>query len=533
MYVKCIGSQKDKCIFATATNSWGEEIMENKKKKRIVIKRNIPKEVIPLNEQTWLLQPVAVTAMRYNYDVTQTKILVNIIQEMQEAIRDEWLNHKKPETQLQLFQNQEFADKFGTEGFNPEEEIILKMAYSDCGCDPRRYNELVQALEGLATTPVHIPLKDVNGKEYTEIGSLCSVVFPNQARGKYERHFYVKMKKTVASRMLNIEMGVHKYLKDVVFNTKNRYVQRLYMYISSWRDKEYCTISVDQLRKMLRLENMYKRWSAFYSDVVLDAQKELKEKADAGQVDLYFIPEKIYKNGKKCGEPQEIRFYLFKSQAGEVYDEVIGFKSRKIKAGDFIKEKWHIVGTDLKTILSRITPDNVDRLATFLTALEPVIRQRVSEGALQTEKQHVYVYRCITNEMDKWEREEALKTEAGKQSQPVTVQYATTDEPQSPQASLLSQSDMQSWQQFLHEASQVFSEEVFSTWIEPIVPHVVTPDGVIRLGVPNEVFYNIVKENYEALYLPVLLRVFGKNMRVQYVKLNAEQMAAWNEEKIV
>lgn len=501
--------------------------MEEKKKKRVV-KRTIPKEVIPLNEQTWLLQPVAVTAMRHDYDVVQTKILVNIIQQMQEAIRNEWLNHKKPETQLELFNNQEFADKFGEGAFNPSKEIVLKMAYSDCGCNPRRYNELVVALEQLASTIVHIPIKDKSGKQYTQIGHLCKVIFPNSTRGKYERHFYIKIENEVAIRLLNIEMGVHKYLKDVVFNTKNRYVQRLYMYISSWRDKEYCAISVDQLRKMLRLENKYERWIKFYTHVIQDAQKELKEKADAGLVDIYFEAEKIYKNGKKCGEPQEIRFHIFKSAAGELYDEIAGFKSRKVKAGDFIKEKWHIVGTDLKTILSRITPDNVDCLATFLTALEPVIRQRVSEGALQADKQHVYVYRCITNEMDKWEREEALKTEAGKQPQPVTVQYATTDEPQSPQASLLSQSDMQRWQQFLHDASQVFSEEVFSTWIEPIVPHVITPDGVIRLGVPGEVFYNIVKENYEALFLPALLRVFGENMRVQYVKLSTEQMAAWN-----
>lgn len=524
MYVKCVGSQKDKCIFATETNSWGEEIMENKKKKRIVIKRNIPKEVIPLNEQTWLLQPVAVTAMRYNYDVTQTKILVNIIQEMQEAIRDEWLNHKKPETQLQLFQNQEFAEKFGTEGFNPEEEIILKMAYSDCRCDPRRYNELVQALEGLATTPVHIPLKDVNGKEYTEIGSLCSVVFPNQARGKYERHFYVNMKKTVASRMLNIEMGVHKYLKDVVFNTKNRYVQRLYMYISSWRDKEYCTISVDQLRKMLRLENMYKRWSAFYSDVVLDAQKELKEKADAGQVDLYFIPEKIYKNGKKCGEPQEIRFYLFKSQAGEVYDEVIGFKSRKVKAGDFIKEKWHIVGTDLKTILSRITPDNVDRLATYLTSLEPAIRKRIAEG-LSPDKQHIYAFRCITNEMDKWEREDSLGDENKKT---VTIQHLSSPfEESKPQASLLSQEDRERWDKVLKHASSVFAPDIMDAWIHPLVPHLITPDGALKLGVPNEVFYNILKERCEQQLLPIISSVFGSELRVQYIKLSPEQMEDW------
>lgn len=499
--------------------------MEEKKKKR-AIKRDIPKDVIPLNERTWLLQPVAVTAMRHDYDVTQTKILVNIIQQMQEAIRDEWLNHKKPETQLELFSNQEFAEKFGEGVFDPANEIVLKMAYSECGCDKRRYNELVTALEQLATTAVHIPIKDKDGKQYTQIDNLCSVIFPNNARGKYERHFYVKMKNAVAVRMLDIEMGVHKYLKDVIFDTKNRYVQRLYMYISSWRDKEYCTISVEQLRKMLRLEKEYERWNMFYAKVIVKAQKELKEKADAGQVDLYFVPEKIYKNGKKCGEPQEIRFYLFKSEAGELYDEIAGFKSRKVKAGDFIKEKWHIVGTDLKTILSRITPENIDRLATYLTSLEPIIKQRISEG-LAADKQHVYAYRCIINEIEKWDEEDRMKSDVNKE---VKVQYALADDSETKvenPASLLSASDMERWTQFLNEAKGLFSQDVFVTWILSIVPHSFTSDKVLKLGVPSSTFYDIIKSEYEPAYLPIVARVFGADTRLQYIKVAPEIVQEW------
>lgn len=499
--------------------------MEEKKKKRVV-KRTIPKDVIPLNEQTWLLQPVAVTAMRHDYDVAQTKILVNIIQQMQEAIRDEWLNHKKPETQLELFSNQEFTDKFGEGVFNPAEEIVLKMAYSECGCDPRRYNELVMALEQLATTPVYIPLKDKSGKQYTQIDSLCSVIFPNNARGKYERHFYVKMKNSVAIRMLDIEMGVHKYLKDVVFNTKNRYVQRLYMYISSWRDKEYCSISVEQLRKMLRLENKHKRWNMFYSNVILGAQKELKEKADAGQVDIYFVPEKIYKNGKKCGEPQEIRFYLFKSEAGELYDEIAGFKSRKVKAGDFIKEKWHIVGTDLKNILSRITPDNIDDLATYITSLEPIVKKRIDEG-MAADKQHVYAYRCIINEMDKWDSEESLNAVKEK---PVQVQYVSNEEEDKPQACLLSSSDRESWCTFLRKAREVFTKDEFGTWIISIVPHCMTADRILKLGLPNKAFYEIMKAEYEPIYLPIITSVFGDATRVQYINLDPSMVQQWTDD---
>ena len=494
--------------------------MEEKKKKRTV-KRTISKDVIPLNEQTWLLQPVAVTAMRHDYDVTQTKILVNIIQQMQEAIRDEWLNHKKPETQLDLFSNKEFTDKFGEGVFDPKTEIVLKMAYSECGCDPRRYNELVTALEQLATTAVYIPIKDKEGKQYTQIDNLCSVIFPNNSRGKYERHFYVKMKNSVAIKMLDIEMGVHKYLKDVVFNTKNRYVQRLYMYISSWRGKEYCTITVDQLRKMLRLENKHKRWNMFYSNVILEAQKELKEKADAGQVDMYFVPEKIYKNGKKCGEPNEIRFYLFKSEAGEIYDEIAGFKSRKSKTGDFVKEKWHIVGNDLRNVLSRITPDNIERVNSYLTSLETIVKKHVNEG-LTADKLHIYAYRCIMNELDKWDNESKME----ELCQTVRVQYSPETEEESFVSSLSSE-DMENWMKVLKELKEFISEENFNTWITPIVPHSISQDGILKLEVPNSTFYDLIKANYESAYLPVIIKVFGMNIRVQYIKGSSDSTQRW------
>ena len=42
------------------------------KGKKRDIKRNIPSDLIPIEEETWLLQPIAVTMMRHDYSLIQT-----------------------------------------------------------------------------------------------------------------------------------------------------------------------------------------------------------------------------------------------------------------------------------------------------------------------------------------------------------------------------------------------------------------------------------------------------------------------------
>ena len=39
------------------------------KGKKREVKRNIPTELIPVEEETWLLQPIAVTMMRHDYSL--------------------------------------------------------------------------------------------------------------------------------------------------------------------------------------------------------------------------------------------------------------------------------------------------------------------------------------------------------------------------------------------------------------------------------------------------------------------------------
>ena len=56
------------------------------KGKKRDVKRNIPSDLIPLENETWLLQPIAVTMMRHDYSLMQIRILVCIVEKMQQKL---------------------------------------------------------------------------------------------------------------------------------------------------------------------------------------------------------------------------------------------------------------------------------------------------------------------------------------------------------------------------------------------------------------------------------------------------------------
>ena len=79
----------------------------------------------------------------------------------------------------------------------------------------------------------------------------------------YNKYAILKLDHTVAERLVSLDFGYHRLGKQIVFACKNRYTQRIYMFIESWVDKGRTVIKTFEFRKMLRLENNYKKFSDF------------------------------------------------------------------------------------------------------------------------------------------------------------------------------------------------------------------------------------------------------------------------------
>ena len=274
---------------------------KGKGKKKDLRARNISSELIPIEEETWLIQPIAVTMMRHDYSLLQIRILVSVVASLQTILHSIMNNERNP--QLELFHTDELDD---------DGKMPVKIPFKSLGVDPNHYSQLKTSLQMLASIPVQIPYKSAEGRKYTKSTNLCDVYIPEDVR--YDKYAVLKLDKEVATRLVSLDMGYQRLGKQIVFACKNRYTQRIYMFIESWLDKGRTVIKTLEFRRMLRLENSYKKFSDFCRRVLEPAKDELKDLADKGYCDCYFNYEKKYDKGQRGGEPDELVFHIFRAK---------------------------------------------------------------------------------------------------------------------------------------------------------------------------------------------------------------------------
>ena len=271
------------------------------KAQKAPVKRGISDELIPIEEETWLLQPIAVTMMRHDYSLIQVRILVSIVESLQSILHGILNNKRSPQ-----------LDLFNTKELDEDGRMPIKLPFKELGVDPNHYPQLRTSLKMLAAIPVEIPYKTSEGRKYTKATNLCDVYIPEDR--SYNKYAILKLDRSVAERLVSLDFGYHRLGKQIVFACKNRYTQRIYMFIESWVDKGRTVIKTLEFRKMLRLENNYKKFSDFCRRVLEPAKQELKELADKGFCDCYFDYEKKYDHGQRGGEPDELVFQIFRAK---------------------------------------------------------------------------------------------------------------------------------------------------------------------------------------------------------------------------
>lgn len=346
------------------------------KAKKAPVKRSISDALIPIEEETWLLQPIAVTMMRHDYSLIQVRILVSIVENLQ-AILHGILN-KKRTPQLDLFR----TDELDEDGRMP-----IKLPFKELGVDPNHYPQLRNSLKMLASIPVEIPYKTSEGRKYTKATNLCDVYFP-EARS-YTKYAILKLDQSVAERLVSLDFGYHRLGKQIVFACKNRYTQRIYMFIESWIDKGRTVIKTLEFRKMLRLENNYKKFSDFCRRVLDPAQLELKELADKGFCDCYFDYEKKYDHGQRGGEPDELIFNIHraKDKMNAQFEEMNDMQRRQFQ--QTLIQYFDFTPEAAKTMAERVTAE------TYPIGMQKLLDLRQRFSAMAIKDKAAYTYKSL------------------------------------------------------------------------------------------------------------------------------------------
>lgn len=280
----------------------------------IRLRKGLPRTNKPVelpNNPTWLKQSNIVTLMSYDFKTIQIRVLIALIEKMQGAIEESILR-KVSVQQLSLFQ--EFSDK---------EKIFFTIRYKDLGISPDQYPEVRSALKQLATIPVEFDTKDpATGADSWAVSGLFKAYIP---KTNYNKTFTIEMDKEVAQNFVNVDRGFTKFIKEIAFSSQSKYTVRMYMLISSWKDKGGFSIKTEKFRKWLRLEDKYPNFKDLYKRIIRPVYEELFEKANC-----WFEMAEVYKNDDDK-EPYKLNFKVIRSALSPKEKEQLEAQITQIK----------------------------------------------------------------------------------------------------------------------------------------------------------------------------------------------------------
>lgn len=147
--------------------------------------------------------------------------------------------------------------------------------------------------------------------------------------------------------MLQLSKLFTQYKLVNILSMKSKYSIRLYEILKAneFKKQDYIEIEVEDLRRLVKAENIYPRYNDFKRFVILQAQKELKKVSD---ISFEF---KEIKTGRKV---TSIRFFIKPNKKSNAEDNEIALDKYNIKKQNVVEdpeeEKINIVKESIKII---------------------------------------------------------------------------------------------------------------------------------------------------------------------------------------
>ena len=367
-------------------------IMAKKKGPAIVSRTNeLVQQFSGSRDLDFILNPVSYTQIRGNFSLVQTNLMIAIIAQLQDRIRE----------QLSMGE--------GTFLFKPEDlsgnllhfEIPLK----ELGISPKKYGELEAACEALLHVDMSYKRYDEYERAWYDVKQniFHKIEFPTaELNAEGERVGYksgqrrkgfikIDMVDESAREILNLRKGYTRHLKGITQLCRSPRTPRLYIYLSAWRKIGSCTVNYIDLKEFFGVltfskdrkritENRYVKYGAFHRDVLDPVLKEMKKLSDEGKVEFCFEYEPVYPHGITRGDPDSIHFTLIEGKMGQaqLHESYLGkMRATLITRYQLQPMEWAKLedliydGLDLKPELQRIDklveekqPDNVHAYVT-------------------------------------------------------------------------------------------------------------------------------------------------------------------------
>lgn len=323
-------------------------------------KKKIPKDkkllestnsiIVELRNDRWIYNPVVYSQISGDFSLWQQRVLIGIVERLQQRIIDSIEEQKK---------HKAFPDIFDVEELKGNDNLELQIPLRDLGVDAANYDKLEQAGAALIGIHMRVPTYDESGKKKvstTYFNLFNTIEIPNVeyerngaiVKGRRLNYLRVVMSKENLRSVFSMRQGYIRHLSQITLLAQKKRTPRLYILLSRYKGQGHKQVPYNDLLEYLGLTdefyfdansgtelgakggvsslngkviNPFSEWNRVKSQVLVPVQKEMKELADSGDIDIWFDFEPIYAIGKTRGTPLAINFSIYKSVLGEKRQE--------------------------------------------------------------------------------------------------------------------------------------------------------------------------------------------------------------------
>lgn len=275
-----------------------------------------------LRDVRWLYNPVVYSQLSGDFTLMQQRILVGIIEKLQQRIIDSVDVQHKQKSFPAIFEDSELMNR---------DTIDLNIAAADLGVIPAHYDQLEQAALALNRITMKYPKFDSKGRVSRHV---VATLFPRIEIGMTESEIRrtgilrVVMLTDNIRDIFTMQHGFVKHVSHIARIALKKRTPRLYIYLSRFKEIGHKKVPYTDLIEFLGLtdeyyhetnegKNPYTSWSKVKQLVLEPVRQEMDELARSGEINFSFEYEPIFPPGKSRGIPVEVLFTMKNSAMGD------------------------------------------------------------------------------------------------------------------------------------------------------------------------------------------------------------------------
>lgn len=276
-----------------------------------------------LRNARWLYNPVVYSQVSGDFTLMQQRILIGVVEKLQQRIIDSVSEQHKSKT---------FPDIFDYSSLSKERTIDLTLSASDLGISPDHYDQLEEAAKKFSSMTTKYPVFDKMGKVVSyKYAALFPLIEVPRVVERRTGTFRIVMLTEHLRDVFSMQYGYVLHLSHIARIALKKRTPRLYIYLSRYRDIGHKRVPYEHLIEFLGLtdeyfkesnngENPYKSWSKVKRLVLDPVKKEMDVLSEQMEIDFSFDYSPVYPHGKSRGIPTDVEFVLKKGKLGTMRD---------------------------------------------------------------------------------------------------------------------------------------------------------------------------------------------------------------------